>query len=88
MIGHSCVANTDVAAFGISKATFEHHVRLQGFWAGDGLPSRMPARICKAVGGRVSTNVWVRDLDLSVPVKERTASTRSWESVFAGLEAA
>ena len=28
-------------------ATIEHHVRQQGFWADEGLQSRMPLRICR-----------------------------------------
>ena len=50
-------------------------VRLQGFWADEGQRSRMPA------GGTVSTNVWVHDLDLPVPVND----ARRLEIVVDGL---
>ena len=39
------------------------------------------ARICREAGGRVSTNVWVRDLDLPVPVND----ARRLEIVVDGL---
>ena len=42
-------------------------VRVPGFWEGGWAVENAAARICREVGGRVTTNVLIRDLDLAAP---------------------
>ena len=60
-----CVrAPADVAASWTSMAIIEQRVRKQGFWVEE-VSSWSVQQVCREAGGRVSTNVFVRDLDIA-----------------------
>ena len=57
----------DVAVLSTSLAIIGRLVLLLGRWDAEGFPlENADARICREAGGRVRTNVLVRDLDLGV----------------------
>ena len=63
-------------------ATTVQRARTWGCWVGEALLESAAARVCREVGGRVSVNVAVRDLDIGVP---NEADARRLEVVVDGL---
>ena len=61
------LAPADVAVHLTLFATIVQRAAEQGCWAGEGLHWSVGARICREAGVRVSTNVYVRDLDFLAP---------------------
>ena len=63
--------HADVAVSLTSLATIVLRARWRGVLGRRGfVVESITARICREAGGRVSTNVLVRDLDLPVPVND------------------